>query len=158
MPIQYADSIMEATKHCRSSASIFDVSHMLGSSIRGKDAVAFTESIVVGDIASLKNGTGTLSVVTNEKGGIIDDTVVTKLNDEDIYIVLNGGCSEKDQAHINKQLAVWKAKGKDVDFVVHGDRSLLAFQGPKAVDVLQPLTPDVDLSKLYFGKGRGRGR
>lgn len=47
-----------------------------GSSIRGKDAVAFTESIVVGDIAGLKNGTGTLSVVTNEKGGIIDDTVV----------------------------------------------------------------------------------
>ena len=57
---------MEATKHCRSAASIFDVSHMLGSSIRGKDAIAFTERIVVGDIKALKNGTGTLSVVTNE--------------------------------------------------------------------------------------------
>ena len=70
---------MEATKHCRSAASIFDVSHMLGSSIRGKDAIAFTERIVVGDIKALKNGTGTLSVVTNENGGIIDDTVVTKV-------------------------------------------------------------------------------
>ena len=70
---------MEATKHCRSSASIFDVSHMLGSSIRGKDAVAFTQRLVVGDIAGLKPGTGTLSVVTNEQGGIIDDTVVTKV-------------------------------------------------------------------------------
>ena len=154
MPIQYGDSIMEATKHCRSSASIFDVSHMLGSSIRGKDAVAFTESIVVGDIAGLKDGTGTLSVVTNEQGGIIDDTVVTKVNSEDIYIVLNGACSEKDQAHINKHLAKWKGEGKDVEFIVHSDRSLLAFQGPKAVDVLQPLC-DVDLSKLYFGEGRG---
>ena len=57
---------------------------------------------------------------------------------------------EKDQAHINKHLAEWKAKGKDVDFVVHSDRSLLAFQGPKAAEVLQPLT-DLDLSKLYFG-------
>ena len=113
--------------------------------------MAFTESIVVGDITALKNGTGTLSVVTNEKGGIIDDTVVTKVNDEDIYIVLNGACSEKDQAHINKQLAKWKGEGKDVDFIVHGDRSLLAFQGPKAVDVLQPLVSDLDLSKLYFG-------
>ena len=150
MPIQYTDSIMEATKHCRTNASIFDVSHMLGSSIRGKDAVAFTQHIVVGDIAGLKDGTGTLSVVTNESGGIIDDTVVTKVNDQDIYIVLNGACSEKDQAHINKHLAEWKAKGKDVDFVVHSDRSLLAFQGPKAADVLQPLT-DLDLSKLYFG-------
>jgi len=150
MPIQYKDSIMEATKHCRSSASIFDVSHMLGSSIRGKDAVAFTQRLVVGDIAGLKPGTGTLSVVTNEQGGIIAHTVVTKVTDEDIYTVLNGACSEKDQAHINKHLAEWKAKGKDVDFVVHGDRSLLAFQGPKAVDVLQPLT-DLDLSKPYFG-------
>lgn len=150
MPIQYKDSIMEATKHCRSAASIFDVSHMLGSSIRGKDAIAFTERIVVGDIKALKNGTGTLSVVTNEKGGIIDDTVVTKVSDEDVYIVLNGACSEKDQAHINKHLAEFKAKGGDAEFIVHGDRSLLAFQGPKAVDVLQPLT-DHDLSKLYFG-------
>jgi aminomethyltransferase len=151
MPIQYADSIMEATKHVRTAASIFDVSHMLGSSIRGKDAIAFTESLVVGDIASLKQGTGTLSLVTNDEGGIIDDTVVTKVTDEDIYIVLNGGCSEKDQAHINKHLAQWKAAGKDVDFIVHHDRSLLAFQGPKAVDVLASLTTDVDLSKLYFG-------
>ena len=150
MPIQYKDSIMEATKHCRSAASIFDVSHMLGSSIRGKDAIAFTERIVVGDIKALKNGTGTLSVVTNENGGIIDDTVVTKVSDEDVYIVLNGACSEKDQAHINKHLAEFKAKGGDAEFIVHGDRSLLAFQGPKAVDVLQPLT-DLDLSKLYFG-------
>ena len=141
---------MEATKHCRSAASIFDVSHMLGSSIRGKDAIAFTERIVVGDIKALKNGTGTLSVVTNENGGIIDDTVVTKVSDEDVYIVLNGACSEKDQAHINKHLAEFKAKGGDAEFIVHGDRSLLAFQGPKAVDVLQPLT-DLDLSKLYFG-------
>ena len=150
MPIQYKDSIMEATKHCRSKASIFDVSHMLGSSMRGKDAIEFVESIVVGDIRGLKNGTGTLSVVTNDKGGIIDDTVVTKVNDEDVYIVLNGACSEKDQAHINKHLKAFKAKGKDCEFIVHGDRSLLAFQGPKAVDVLQPLT-DIDLSKLYFG-------
>ena len=93
MPIQYKDSIMEATQHCRSKASIFDVSHMLGSSMRGKDAIEFVESIIVGDIRGLKNGTGTLSVVTNDKGGIIDDTVVTKVNDEDVYIVLNGACS-----------------------------------------------------------------
>ena len=52
------------------------------------DLVRESERIVVGDIAGLKNGTGTLSVVTNEHGGIIDDTVVTKINDQDVYIVL----------------------------------------------------------------------
>lgn len=46
---------------------------------QGKDAIAFIESLVVGDIASLKDGTGSLSCFTNEKGGIIDDTVITKV-------------------------------------------------------------------------------
>ncbi len=50
----------------------------------------------MGDIAGLKNGTGTLSVLTNEKGGIIDDTVVTKVDDNHIYLVVNAGCREKD--------------------------------------------------------------
>merc|ERR1712216_545878 len=102
LPIQYEDSIMEATQHCRSEASLFDVSHMLGSSVRGKDATAFLESLVVADLKGLKDGTGTLSVMTNEKGGIIDDTVVTKVNSNDFYVVLNAGCAEKDQAHINE--------------------------------------------------------
>ena len=89
--------------------------------------------------------------MTNDTGGIIDDTVITKVTEDNIYVVLNGGCADKDKAHINKHLAAAKAKGMDVDFIVHTDRSLLAFQGPKAVDVLQPLVTDHDLSKLYFG-------
>ena len=150
LPIQYTDSIMEATQHCRTSASLFDVSHMLGSSIRGKDATAFLESLVVADLKGLKDGTGTLSVMTNERGGIIDDTVITKINSNNYYVVLNAGCAEKDQKHINAHLAKAKAKGMDVDFIVHSDRALLAFQGPKTMEVLQRFT-DFDLSKLYFG-------
>lgn len=49
--------------------------------LQGKDAVPFLEKLVVGDIQSIKNGSGSLSVFTNEKGGIIDDTVVTKVTD-----------------------------------------------------------------------------
>lgn len=79
MPIQYSDSIMDSTKWCRTNASLFDVSHMCGLTLKGKDAISFLETLVVGDIAALDNGTGTLSVFTNEKGGIIDDTVVTKV-------------------------------------------------------------------------------
>ncbi|GFH12225.1 aminomethyltransferase, mitochondrial [Haematococcus lacustris] len=78
MPIQYKDSIMDSTTHCRTHASIFDVSHMCGFTLKGKDAIAFLETLVVGDIAGLKDNTGTLTVYTNEKGGIIDDSVVTK--------------------------------------------------------------------------------
>jgi aminomethyltransferase len=79
MPIQYKDSIMESTINCRAAGSLFDVSHMCGLSLKGPDAIPFLETLVVGDIVGLAPGTGTLSVFTNENGGVIDDTVVTKV-------------------------------------------------------------------------------
>jgi len=150
MPIQYGDSIMEATKHCRSRASLFDVSHMCGLTLEGKDAVAFLETLVVGDVQGIPVGSGSLSVFTNEKGGIIDDTVVTRSGEDSVYLVVNAGCREKDLKHLNKHLAAFKAKGGDVSMTVHDDRALLALQGPEAAKVLAPLVPSVDLSKMFF--------
>lgn len=150
MPIQYKDSIMDSTKHCRTGGSLFDVSHMCGVTMKGKDAIEFLEKLVVGDILSLKDGTGTLSVITNEAGGIIDDTVITKVNDEHLYLVLNAGCREKDLAHIHKHLDAFKSKGGDVQFTIHDDRSLLALQGPAAAGVLKRGAPDQDIDKMYF--------
>lgn len=150
MPIQYADSIMDATKHCRSQASLFDVSHMCGLSLEGKDAVAFLETLVVGDVAGIPVGSGSLSVFTNEKGGIIDDTVVTRSGENSVYLVVNAGCREKDLEHLNKHLAEFTKKGGDVKMTVHDDRSLLALQGPRAAEVLAPLVPAVDLEEMYF--------
>ncbi|KAL4856122.1 Aminomethyltransferase [Chlorella vulgaris] len=154
MPIQYKDSIMDSTLHCRTHASIFDVSHMCGLTLKGKDAVKFLEGLVVGDIAGLADGTGTLSVFTNEKGGIIDDTVVTKVSPDELYIVVNAGCREKDLAHLGKHLDAFKAKGGQVDMEVHDDRSLLALQGPEAVAVLQQHVSGTDLDKVYFSNFR----
>ena len=122
---------------------------MCGLTLSGKDAIPFLEGLVVGDIAGLADGTGSLSVFTNEKGGIIDDTVVTKVSDTEIYLVVNAGCREKDLAHLNKHLDEYRAKGKDVTMTVHDDRSLLALQGPEAASVLQPYVKE-DLSKIYF--------
>jgi len=150
MPIQYKDSIMDATKHCREGASLFDVSHMCGLSLKGKDAVKFLESVVVGDIAALADGTGTLSVITNEKGGCIDDTVITKMTDEHCYLVVNAGCREKDLNHIEHHMKAFQAKGGDVAWHIHDENSLLAFQGPTSAKVLQTMVSD-DLSKFFFG-------
>lgn len=151
MPIQYKDSIIDSTLNCRANASLFDVSHMCGLTLKGKDALKFIEGLVVGDIAGLADGTGTLSVFTNEKGGIIDDTIVTKVNGTELYIVVNAGCREKDLAHLDKHLKAAKAKGLDVAITVHDDRSLLALQGPAAAPTLQQLVKD-DLSKFYFSQ------
>jgi len=149
MPIQYKDSIMESTQWCRENASLFDVSHMCGVSFKGKDAIPFLHSMVVGDISSLEDGTGSYSLITNDKGGIVDDTVLTRVAEDNVYLVVNAGCRDKDLGHFGKYLDQYRAKGADVMMEVHDDRSLLALQGPKAKDVLQPLT-QADLSKLYF--------
>mmetsp|Transcript_26513 Transcript_26513/g.36613 ORF Transcript_26513/g.36613 Transcript_26513/m.36613 type:complete len:410 (-) Transcript_26513:111-1340(-) len=155
MPIQYSDSIMDSTKWCRTNGSLFDVSHMCGITIKGKDAVKFLEKLVVGDIAGIPIGSGSLSVFTNEKGGCIDDTVVTKVADDEIYLVVNAGCREKDLAHMEAHLAPFKAAGGDVSMFVHDERSLLALQGPQAAPTLAGLVgKDVDLSKMHFSQFR----
>ena len=149
LPIQYQDpswrrrNIVARTRRCSTCRTCW------GRPFEGRTRRNFGIAVVA-DLKGLKDGTGTLSVMTNERGGIIDDTVITKVNMNDYYVVLNAGCAEKDQAHINAALAKAKANGMDVDFIVHSDRSLLAFQGPKAMEVLQRVT-EFDLSKLYFG-------
>jgi aminomethyltransferase len=149
MPIQYKDSIMDSTTYCREKGSIFDVSHMLGITLSGKDSVAFIESLVCSDIGSLEDNTGCLSILMNEQGGAIDDTVITKISGEKVYFVVNAGNREKDLEHIGAHLAQWQAKGKDVTMTTHEDRNLFAVQGPEAANTLQKLV-DVDLSKMYF--------
>ncbi|CAI7796872.1 unnamed protein product [Closterium sp. NIES-54] len=151
MPIQYKDSIIDSTINCRTNGSLFDVSHMCGLSLKGKDVIPFLETLVVGDIAALKDGTGTLSVFTNEKGGIIDDTVITRVSPSHIYLVVNAGCREKDLNHIGAHLEAYKAAGKDVSWQIHDDRALLALQGPLAASTLQPLVA-TDLSKMSFSE------
>lgn len=111
--------------------------------------MAFLEGLVVGDVQALADGTGSLSVFTNERGGIIDDTVVTKVSPTEVYLVVNAGCREKDLAHLNKHLAAYKAQGGEVEMVVHDDRALLALQGPEAAAVLQRHV-GFDLSSFYF--------
>ncbi|XP_074270134.1 aminomethyltransferase, mitochondrial [Silene latifolia] len=150
MPIQYKDSIMDSTVNCRENGSLFDVAHMCGLSLKGSDCIPFLEKLVIGDIAGLAPGTGTLSVFTNEKGGSIDDTVITKVKDDHIYLVVNAGCRDKDLAHIEEHMKSFKAKGGNVSWHIHDERSLLALQGPLAAPVLQLLTKE-DLSKMYFG-------
>lgn len=67
--------------------------------IRGKDAVEFLETLTVGNIRGLENRTGSLSLILNDKAGIIDDTIISKSNDH-YHMVVNGGNKEIDLLHI----------------------------------------------------------
>ncbi|XP_043564457.1 aminomethyltransferase, mitochondrial isoform X1 [Chiloscyllium plagiosum] len=148
MPVQYKESHISSHLHTRQHCSLFDVSHMLQSKVMGKDRVKFMESLIVGDIAELKDNQGTLSLFTNEKGGIKDDLIVTRTSDEYLYIVSNAGCADKDSAHMKERLAEFRAAGNDADLEFL-EAGLIALQGPSAAQVLQEGVSD-DLQKLPF--------
>ncbi|XP_066500322.1 aminomethyltransferase, mitochondrial [Hoplias malabaricus] len=148
MPVQYRDSHISSHFHTRQHCSIFDVSHMLQTKIYGKDRVKFIESLIVGDIAELKDNQGTLSLFTNTKGGIMDDLIVTKTDQGYLYVVSNAGCADKDSAHMQAKLQEFKSAGHDVN-LEYMEESLIALQGPSMARVLQEGVCD-DLRKLTF--------
>ncbi|XP_037540906.1 aminomethyltransferase, mitochondrial [Nematolebias whitei] len=148
MPVQYKDSHIASHMHTREHCSIFDVSHMLQTKVHGKDRVKFLESLVVADVEELKDNQGTLTLFINEKGGIIDDLIVTKTDQGYLYVVSNAGCADKDSALLKARLAEFKAAGLDVELEFL-DEALVALQGPTMSRVLQEGLKD-DLSKLTF--------
>jgi len=152
MPLQYADGIIQSHVFTRTNAGLFDVSHMLQLRFTGKDRINFIQELVVADVHNQKEGTAAYTVLTNEKGGIIDDAIVSKYNDH-LYVVVNAGCADKDFQHFTKHVQRYKSAGKDINLEVI-DQSLLALQGPKAKNVLSKLVDgSVDLSKFYFLNG-----
>ena len=155
LPVLYETpegGVMKETLNTRAQgcSGLFDVSHMGQLKWTGKDAVKFIEKCVVGDIAGLKNGEGRLTLITNEKGGIIDDSVVTNAGDY-IYMVVNGACKHGDMDHFRQQMVLFKG---DVHMEYLAEQQLLALQGPGAAATLQPLLPSsIDLSKMPFISG-----
>ncbi|GKY94821.1 hypothetical protein MPSEU_000447300 [Mayamaea pseudoterrestris] len=136
---------------CRAKAGLFDVSHMGQVRWRGKDRVAFLETLVVSPIADLKVHHGCLSLITNETGGIIDDTVITNAGDY-LYMVINGATKHSDMEHFQRQLDEFEG---DVSMEYLGDdMQLLAIQGPAAASAVKTLLPsNFELEKMAFMTG-----
>ncbi|KAF1674182.1 Aminomethyltransferase, mitochondrial, partial [Pygoscelis papua] len=91
---------------------------------------------------------GTLTLLTNERGGIVDDLIITNTSEDHLYVVSNAGCTDKDLAIMRGRAAELQAAGSDVHLEV-SDNALLALQGPSMARVLQAGLPD-DLAKLSF--------
>ncbi|KAF7308166.1 Aminomethyltransferase [Mycena chlorophos] len=154
MPLSYGNVGQGAShNHVRTEVGLFDVGHMVQSIFRGKTATAFLEWITPSSLSSLAPYSSTLSVILNERGGIIDDTVITKHAQDAFYVVTNAGRRDQDLAWFADRLREWNADHADgpVELEVLDDWGLLALQGPKAAAYLQALT-SYDLTKLTFGK------
>ncbi|KAJ7464375.1 hypothetical protein FB451DRAFT_1352788 [Mycena latifolia] len=156
MPLAYGDVGQVASHtHVRTSVGLFDVGHMVQSIFRGSTATAFLEWLTPSSLSSLQPYTSTLSVLLNERGGIIDDTIITKHAEDAFYVVTNAGRRERDLDWFKLRLAEWnagEAGGKGpVEMELLEDWGLLALQGPEAASYLQSLT-SFDLKTLTFGK------
>jgi aminomethyltransferase len=151
MPVQYPTGVLTEHKWTREQAGLFDVSHMGQCSIIAPDfntACAALERIVPADLRSLAPGQQRYSQLLNEAGGILDDMMITRSAWKDmegaLYVVVNAGRKLGDYAHIMSNLP------DVVELKVWDGLSLLALQGPKAVDVLSSIDAKVrDISFMH---------
>src|SRR6266436_9781641 len=107
MPVQYPTGILAEHAHTRSSAGLFDVSHMGQVRLTAKpgyNAAKVLETLVPGDIAGLQPGQQRYTQFTNDSGGILDDLMVTSTGDH-LLLVINADCKDADLAHIQAHLS-----------------------------------------------------
>jgi aminomethyltransferase len=140
MPVQYPLGVMKEHQHTRTSAGLFDVSHMgqvALTSSEGLEACALAlETLVPVSVAGLKAQRQRYGIFTNEQGGILDDLMIANTGDH-LFLVVNAACKEADIAHLKANLP------SHVTVTEITDRALLALQGPKAEDALARLVPHV---------------
>ncbi len=141
MPVSFPMGVMQEHLHTRAKAGLFDVSHMGQVGLGGSGSVAEAlETLVPGNIKGLKPGKMRYTQFTTQAGGIIDDLMVTRLNDEAgderFFLVVNGARKEVDFAHMRTNLP------GSVKFTPFDERALLALQGPKAASCLSVLLPE----------------
>jgi aminomethyltransferase len=134
MPLQYT-SMREEHLAVRSAAGLFDVSHMGEVSIRGAGAPAFVQRLISNDVSGMEPHHGRYALMLNDHGGIIDDVIAFSGEPGDPWlVVVNASTREKDVAWMHERAQ------DGVDVVDVSDRTaLLAVQGPRAVDILEPL-------------------
>ena len=152
MPVLYSGEkggVMKEHLHCREACGIFDVSHMGQVHFHGKDAAAFLEYMTVVDTQALHHGKASLSLLMNDKGGINDDCIITKVKDDHYYVVLNAGCKDTDMEHMKKYMADFK--DCRMEYFSEDARSLIAVQGPKAQHVVETIMDgQLNLNSLDF--------
>jgi aminomethyltransferase len=143
MPVQYPAGVLKEHLHTREKAGLFDVSHMGQAFLSGADPARALERLTPADLAGLPEGMQRYGLLLNDKGGIKDDFMTTRLAGETaLYLVVNAATKDGDFAYMAGKL-------KDVaELKPQPQRALLALQGPMAADVLERLSPGI--SALTF--------
>ena len=144
MPVQY-EGIMAEHLWVRAHAGLFDVSHMGQLTFTGEGVEAALEALMPADIQAAKLAHPVYSLLMAENGGILDDLMLTRLGEGEVYMVVNGACKWDDIAHFREFLP------DEVGMNHMEDHALLALQGPEAAAALERVVPGV--SALVFMQG-----
>lgn len=147
MPLRYGSELAE--HHAvRTSAGLFDLSHMGQLEVSGPTAGRVLDQALVSVVSRLDPGRARYTVVTRQDGGVLDDLIVYRLTPDEYLVVANAANRELVRDVLTERSA--GTRTAVVDRTEH--RALLAVQGPAARGVLAPLTTDADLTALrYFG-------
>src|SRR3954463_8309248 len=153
MPVSYS-GLNDEHATVRNAVGVFDVSHMGEFILKGDHALDLIQSVTTNDASVLTDGKAQYSCLPNGKGGIVDDLLVYRIDAKTYLLVVNASNIEKDWNWISSHNK-WNVEMKNIS----EKTSLLAVQGPKAIDTLQKLT-DVKLSDIpyySFVKGKFNG-
>lgn len=144
LPVQF-EGITPEHEAVRTSAGLFDVSHMGEVEVKGSQALEFVQNLVTNDVSVLNDNQVLYNLMCYPDGGIVDDLLVYKFSNDHFFLVINASNVEKDYNWM-----VENAVGYDVQLKNLSDEiSEIAIQGPKAEVILQKLT-DTDLSQVGF--------
>ena len=142
MPLYY-ENVTPEHLAVRNNVGIFDISHMGRVMISGADSERFLNYVITNDVTTLSPNSAQYSVMCKENGGIIDDFVVYRMENERFLVVFNASNREKDYDWFSKNLVGFRADLNNVS----DDVAMFAVQGPKAELTLQKIS-DEDLSKI----------
>ncbi|SDC36796.1 aminomethyltransferase [Candidatus Frackibacter sp. WG12] len=143
MPVQYSGVIAEH-QAVRNQAGIFDVSHMGEIRVSGEDALKFLQKLLVNDLSEIEDNQVQYTMMCYPDGGVVDDLLVYRYNEDDYLLVVNASNTDKDYKWIKDK------EEQGVRVVNQSDEiAEVALQGPLAEEVLQELT-DFDLSTIKY--------
>jgi aminomethyltransferase len=154
MPVEYSGLIAEHLA-VRKAAGLFDVSHMGEFEVTGPGALAFLQRVTCNNVAKLLDGQAQYSALPMPNGAPVDDVIVSRKGPQRFMLVVNASNLEKDFRWLQQQ------EPRECELVNHSDEiALLALQGPRAQEILQPLTPlDLPAIRYYhFAEGTVDGR
>lgn len=144
LPVQYTGVIKEHMA-VRTACGLFDVSHMGEFLIKGADALNNVQNLFCNDFENMYDGQVRYSPMCNERGGIVDDVLIYKVNGEEYLLVVNAANRHKDAEWVKAHL-FGSASFEDISDSV----AQLALQGPKSKEIAAKIVPEAGIPKKYY--------